>query len=786
MYQDIINLINTYIKANGVGAITGARLNQILNMLANYYGFDDVTVTTLPAGSDATATVEGRTLKLGIPQGDVGLNPNRGTYVDIDDAPTTGQNGDYLVIIDELATPVTGELYVWNGSGWSPTGYSAELGVMMNYSDLVGKPTINGIVIEGDHDSEYYALLPDVVKPFIYTKTVYTREDLLAMPLLDYSATSGGKVYGTSLSSKHIMIPVEKGNIVEVVASSAYGTTYCYIDELDHPTSGGTLDAVGDEIVVQVPAGSKAVITIPEGCHYLYSVVGTQSSTYQYCADRITIYRNVKENEIETTVDYTESANLLDPDKVKLKYSLSNADGLIISIASSTKGVTDYIPVTSEGLYCANAVMVGANPTLCVYDENKNFLRYVNNTLVYTYQEGDGFARFVVDMSVSVSNRIIVRGTSSIGNFGALSFKLPLEQKFIEGLSMKEESVPSARPARGANGVGILSVSADTLTDGSLNTGSNDLNTIRPMSNIAVAAKIATFNAIEVGQGYNSDQGWAVKINATNIILGRYSNNAFVSQQTKPHGLTIESYVKVEILRNGMKAKVRLMTKGGGFIDDFDSEGTSYATAEKYGRAFVYADSTTSLTDVKLSHTPVGLKKPVWFIGASYMSLYDKRLTTQLIKTFGVDNFTIIGIPGYDSGQVFEMLSNALKYGCPRYVVWGPGMNDSTVIKHRVWLVEAIKLSKKYGFDFIGCKIPYPENQSTHAITSKAGINTDIDMYCDRWIDLFAAVSEDAAGHWYDGYHDTDDPTDDKHPSVLGAKAMAAQVLTDFPEIANY
>lgn len=112
MYQDIINLINTYITANGVGSITGARLNQVLTALANYYGFDSVTVATLPAGSQATATVTNRTLNLGIPSGQDGrdgvdaTNPFKGWWMDFDDlkAAYTATEGD--------------SAYVYNGVGW--------------------------------------------------------------------------------------------------------------------------------------------------------------------------------------------------------------------------------------------------------------------------------------------------------------------------------------------------------------------------------------------------------------------------------------------------------------------------------------------------------------------------------------------------------------------------------------------------------------------------------------------------------------------------------------------
>lgn len=127
-YQQIKSFINTYIVQNGVNAITGLQLNTVLNELADYKGFDSVVVTTLPAGSDATATVQGMTLVLGIPKGADGrdgidgidgidgqdaVNPFKGWFT-TDNIPTTGQAGDYCNVSDTSVTPHTVTIYRWN------------------------------------------------------------------------------------------------------------------------------------------------------------------------------------------------------------------------------------------------------------------------------------------------------------------------------------------------------------------------------------------------------------------------------------------------------------------------------------------------------------------------------------------------------------------------------------------------------------------------------------------------------------------------------------------------
>ena len=48
-------------------------------------------------------------------------------------------------------------------------------------------------------------------------------------------------------------------------------------------------------------------------------------------------------------------------------------------------------------------------------------------------------------------------------------------------------------------------------------------------------------------------------------------------------------------------------------------------------------------------------------------------------------------------------------------------------------------------------------------------------MIC--YIDVFSAVCKDT-GEWYEGMCD-----DGVHPTVLGAKAIAARILADLPEI---
>lgn len=139
-YQQIKSFINTYIVPNGVNAITGAQLNTVLNALADYYGFDSVVVTNLPAGSQATATVTNRTLNLGIPagqngrDGDDAINPFKGWWPDLATlkAAYTATPGDYAFVRkSELPVSFTIGKLIDYGNGVAKTSGT------MSYSSYV-------------------------------------------------------------------------------------------------------------------------------------------------------------------------------------------------------------------------------------------------------------------------------------------------------------------------------------------------------------------------------------------------------------------------------------------------------------------------------------------------------------------------------------------------------------------------------------------------------------------------------------------------------------------------
>ena len=54
------------------------------------------------------------------------MNPLKGTFLDTDTLPTTGQDGEYIYVVNTSVTPRTANVYAWNGTAFADTGKSVE------------------------------------------------------------------------------------------------------------------------------------------------------------------------------------------------------------------------------------------------------------------------------------------------------------------------------------------------------------------------------------------------------------------------------------------------------------------------------------------------------------------------------------------------------------------------------------------------------------------------------------------------------------------------------------
>lgn len=88
--------------------------------------------------------------------------------------------------------------------------------------------------------------------------------------------------------------------------------------------------------------------------------------------------------------------NKLNPNTVRNDAYINEDNGNVVSYtgASNPSSVTDYIPVSQDGLYFNNGVRFGTNAGGAVYDSSKNYIRRVPYGYKYTYQDGDAYVRF--------------------------------------------------------------------------------------------------------------------------------------------------------------------------------------------------------------------------------------------------------------------------------------------------------------------------------------------------------------------------------------------------------
>lgn len=282
---------------------------------------------------------------------------------------------------------------------------------------------------------------------------------------------------------------------------------------------------------------------------------------------------------------------------------------------------------------------------------------------------------------------------------------------------------------------------------------------------VTYSSKLLSFDEITVGFGTTTNS-LKVKIDETKIQIVKSGSQSFGSF---PHGLTISDFLRITFDNDLHSPKVVIATKNGIFVKNLNE----FVSLESYGYPTVTLGTNTVVSDAELRATSDQFTKPIWVVGDSYLSFYEERWPYQMVKTFGIDNFLTIGLAGGDSSTLFSDLVKALNFGTPKYLIWSLGMNDS----YTGWssYFEKVKeLCASKGIELVLQTIPIPNLGSS---SNQVNINTAIKASGYRYIDAAAAMSPDSSWPWYDGY-----TTDGVHPTVIGAKVLAARYLSDFPE----
>lgn len=312
-------------------------------------------------------------------------------------------------------------------------------------------------------------------------------------------------------------------------------------------------------------------------------------------------------------------------------------------------------------------------------------------------------------------------------------------------------------------------VCQETITNGTSMTVTNYPQYISSHACVSFGALVTgAFTSLRIGFEYS----WIV-IDQTKIHK-YYSDGTHVEQ---PHGLTISGYIRVAMNHvDYNKMKVAISTEGGNAIINYESW---YYLAGGLPTALCnFAGSRA-----KLGVTNARLHSPIWVIGDSYISYSLYRWPHHLWQ-MGYDNGLVDGHGGARSEAMYAELQLLLRYGCPKYLLWCLGMNDSgSAANEQGWhtVMEQLKpLCKEKDITLVLATIPNVSGRDHTAKNAEVRRLAAEEGY--RYIDFAKAVHGETYGQpWYDGYMQ-----DDVHPNEKGAKALASQVLVDFPEIMVY
>lgn len=210
------------------------------------------------------------------------------------------------------------------------------------------------------------------------------------------------------------------------------------------------------------------------------------------------------------------------------------------------------------------------------------------------------------------------------------------------------------------------------------------------------------------------------------------------------------------------------------------------------GTPFVRNANSSGTLDVELSCTPQKITKSVWLFGDSYTYPFVDRTWTKWLCEWNNNKYSWLenAQPGTSSTTANTNLTSLMATAAkPKFIVWALGMNDGSDADEDTpnssWLTAVrnlISICEQHTITPILVTIP---NVPT---INHEGKNKWIKESGYRYIDLAKAVGAttyvSGESTWYGDGTDYDYLSSDRvHATAYGGRAMASQVLQDFPEI---
>ena len=376
----------------------------------------------------------------------------------------------------------------------------------------------------------------------------------------------------------------------------------------------------------------------------------------------------------------------------------------------------------------------------------------------------------------------------------------------IEAIADKIESVSldnkvrdiqsSVLPAISLCGGKYAETNKDTLSSGKLEITEYP-RYVKKEFRIVFDAQIETFDEIAIGVGYECTRGLYIKVNNTTVNLicyGLVTQGSEYILASHNHNLNIDKYIRGYVEFAGDKIIYCINTFAGScYYEDNELGKLVYGSTKAvklydiYGYSFIHCNTGTILNKVILKRTDRGLSCPLWVFGDSLCSTDSKeRWPYYILNTYNRTNWYLVALAGQTSNDsnghvgAYTDLINALKYGVPKYLWWEIHANDTDIV-YEEYLNKVINICSSYGITLILHKHGKIGEQ---AAGKSWEIKNNIMLSKNtRFVDSYNAVTDkNSTNHdWYEGYLSNDGV----HPTELGAKAEAIQVLMDLPEIAG-
>ena len=284
-------------------------------------------------------------------------------------------------------------------------------------------------------------------------------------------------------------------------------------------------------------------------------------------------------------------------------------------------------------------------------------------------------------------------------------------------------------------------------------------------------ASFQSYFSVYLHNTASANNNVAITVTPTKLQLYDYGYNNPQTTEYE-HGLTIANNLTVKIKTDNT----------GKWAITIGSMGVEYNAPDFYPTIsslnYIEASSDASSSNTSFTAFLIGIDKPIWLFGDSYIGYSNARWLYYLLTRDKPTQLMIDGYGGENSTNALKSLKTAIEMGTPKYVVWCLGMNDGTdgANPSSTWLNAINEL--KTICDSKGIKLVLATIPSVPDINHEKK-NEWVRNSGYQYIDFAKAVGASSSGVWYTGMLSNDNV----HPTDLGALTLYYQAITDCPQL---